>query len=232
MSLTRNLAMLLVVGSFACGEEYAEMKGVTSHVLTDSEGNVIEVLLKMPMVHVEQLDRPAEATVEFDQAALEQTYVNHASITFTEQGHVPWSLEGRPHFEVHYHGIGQDSRTAIDCEAEPKPAAERVPPDYEVSDTSAKPFGSCEVGMGVHAFDTRATDLFTGVTNMGYHDGELTFVEPMIDRDSVLAHATVEIEIRRPAQLGRVTRWPERFIGRYDADDTYHFALTDFTSIE
>ena len=68
---------------------------------------------------------------------------------------------------------------------------------------------------------------------MGYHDGELSFIEPMVHEDILKAREGFELAVPRPEKLGRSTLWPDRFIGRYDAEDgRYRFILTDFAPIE
>ena len=66
---------------------------------------------------------------------------------------------------------------------------------------------------------------------LGYYNGSMTFLEPMITQELLTSKRTISLPIARPAVLGRATRYPTRFTATFDSRaNAYHMVLSDFVS--
>ena len=87
--------------------------------------------------------------------------------------------------------------------------------------------------MGGHALNP--ADLqkpFEAVLIMGYYQGNMIFVEPMVTRALLQARRDFSFDIPMPAEVGAQAWYPTRFDGRYDAaSDTYQLTLSDFEQV-
>lgn len=230
-ALAALTACLLVT---ACGgASYEALKGATvSHEL-DANGDVSRVIAAMKMDElVAARDREASVTasVPWDDVVRETTFIHHLQIDYNAHGHGPPGRDDIAHVDIHFQAIGEDERAAIDCQGEPEIESDRLPEGYTPPGVLEPPFGSCIRGMGIHADD--GYDALTANMIMGYHAGALTFIEPMIDVEKLLAKETIELAIPRPARVGRATRYPSTFSASHDeATDSYVFVARDFIEV-
>lgn len=226
-------ALLLLLVTACGGVTYEALAGASvSHEL-DGNGDVARVVAAMKMDEiVEAHAREASLTVSlpWDDVVRETTFIQHLQLDFNAHGHGPPGRNDIAHVDIHFQAISEDEREAIDCQGEPEIADDRLPEGYGAPGVAEPPFGSCVRGMGIHADD--GYDALTANMIMGYHAGVLSFVEPMIDVEKLLAKETVELAIPRPALVGRATRYPTAFSASHDdATGSYVFAVTDFVDV-
>ncbi len=108
-----------------------------------------------------------------------------------------------------------------------------------IPSTALDPDGSCVPQMGVHALDVRSPELqedpevFTTTLILGYHNGELTFIEPMVTQEYLINRLEWSWDVPRPNILGRSVLWPGLFEASYDSNlDKYNLEFSNFTAIE
>jgi hypothetical protein len=90
--------------------------------------------------------------------------------------------------------------------------------------------------MGVHA--VAASELAPGAPPflasmiLGYYNGRMNFVEPMITQQALVNKQTITLAVPRPAVLGMATRYPTKFTATYSAElNAYQFVFTDFVNV-
>ena len=89
--------------------------------------------------------------------------------------------------------------------------------------TALEPEGSCVPAMGVHALDVRSPELqeepevFTRTLILGYHNAEITFIEPMVTQAHLAERSEWAWDVPRPTVLGRSVLWPATFEVSFDA---------------
>jgi len=235
------ITLVLTVAAAGCEQSYDQLEGMATYALTDESGDVTTVGVQITTASLDALQEHAMAVAAFPEDAVTQTYVNHAQVMFEPHGHDPTGVGEVPHIDVHYHGISIEEREAIDCSEEPVPDEESLPYGYVVEGSGQTPwFGTCVPGMGVHAANKDAPGQnpdnkhqLTAVLEYGYHDGELSFIMPMLHHAVIKEREAVELEVTRPDVLGRVTRWPTRFFATHDEEvGVIRFELTDFSPIQ
>ena len=68
---------------------------------------------------------------------------------------------------------------------------------------------------------------------VGYHGGELTFIEPMITKERLETTENLERAIPAPDRLADPVRFPTRFTMTYLVEgDSYELVISDFENIE
>lgn len=188
-------------------------------------------------------------SVAFPAQAIEQTFFNHFGANFEAEGHDPPPYLVA-HFDLHFYGIDETTRLAIDCEDEalpdgvtanvPASGNDYLPDNYLIPSPALDPDGTCVPEMGVHAINVTSPELapedapaFTATQILGFHAGNLAFIEPMIALDHLKEKPAISWEVPQPAKLGRSVLWPARFTADYnDADATYDLVYSEFTASE
>lgn len=173
----------------------------------------------------------------FPNVAREATYFDHLRMDYNPAGHPPAPYEVS-HFDLHFYGISEADELAIDCPDTRMPSDDLVPSDYQVLPPQPEPEGGCVPEMGNHAVDTNAPELrqenpapFTETMILGYYDGGLVFLEPMITREFLLEREGFGTSVPVPERVGRSTRYPTRFEAIYDADQGAYFLVwSDFVA--
>lgn len=233
MLLTLLLAAA-AMASVACAEAYESLATAkVSHEL-DGAGLVSRVVATMKLdeiVSAHERKVSITASVPWDDVVRDTTFVNHLQLDFNAHGHGPPGRNDIPHVDVHFQAITQEEREAIDCQGEPEIEADLLPEGFAAPAVAEPPFGSCVRGMGVHADD--GYDTLTADMIVGYHAGALSFIEPMIDVEKILAQETIELPVPRPARVGRATRYPSTFTATHDAaSGEYVFAVSGFVDVD
>lgn len=149
------------------------------------------------------------------------TGYDHLGVNWEPHGHPP-ALFLTPHFDFHFYTVDPARVAAIDCADQSKPAA--TPAGYALPDLEIPGMGTlvglCVPGMGMHsmpAAEVAATEPFAGSLLVGYYQGSLLFLEPMLSEARLRERRSFSIPMPAlPAADGRV-RWPARFEAVYDS---------------
>jgi hypothetical protein len=204
----------------------------------DSNGALRELGISLTAEAIDTAADTEEAFLALPATAHQATLFDHVAINYRRHGHGPESVYGTPHFDIHLYSIDAAARMAIDCDDEPMPAPSRIPEPYFVPSPAPEPEGTCVAGMGVHALNPTSPELnaddpapFTHTLIVGYHGGEIAFVEPMITTETLQAREPFSYELNRPDVLPQGGAWPTMITGRYDEERlAYDFVLSGFVS--
>ena len=221
--------------------ETLEVGGLSasSWAMMDDNGVVTEVGFSIDREVAQTLDVQVVIPLALPEAVKEQTLFDHIQIDFMNEGHGPGPFLV-PHFDFHFYTVTAETLTGIDCEDEPMPEAERMPEPYIIPDTALDPEGTCVPVMGVHAINPTSPELapesttpFTEHFILGYHNGEMTFIEPMIAQSFLAEGNEVTADVPRPAVFGQATRYPGTWSLKVSEDGTeYEVVFSNFTDIE
>jgi hypothetical protein len=213
------------------------------------EGSVVEVGITVPMtaIHNARVGIPegADPTIPDSSNSVrltlpaivtEQTFIDHFDLDYNPVGHPPMDIYTLPHFDLHFYGISEVEQLAIDCSDKMEIEAEKLPTDYVVGKPGRPPVGECVPMMGHHAVSMKAPELspenpavFDKTMVLGYYAGEMTFLEPMVTRDLLLAKRNFDFAIELPKTLPRKTMYPTEFSATFDAKaNAYRFVLRGF----
>lgn len=211
---------------------------VGTYAVSDGAGGVSHVGATVPLA-VFTAATPENATAEFPDIVKQTTFFNHIYFTKPPYGHppVPYLVE---HLDLYFFGITVAERETIDCTNEVMPAADLIPGGYVITGAGdAANGGSCIPMAGVHAIDTTSPELalqnpapFTKTMGIGYHGGEVAFLEPMVTRETLEARQSFTLAVPQPSHLDRKTRWPTRFDATYEpTTDSYSFVFSEFVPL-
>lgn len=173
-------------------------------------------------------------------------------------GHEPDGIYTTPHFDFHFYTISKAERDAI-VKTDPQyaakgnnlPAADLIPPFWIVPvPPGVPPVIAAIERMGLHLVDVRSPELqgmlgnpagyrpFTKTFIHGAWDGRITFFEPMITRDYIVAKKDAADEAVRdeitplptPARYGAPGYYPTAYRITWDAErKEYRIALSGLT---
>ncbi len=146
------------------------------------------------------------ASIDLPGVVSAQTALKQLTIDWVPGGHPPASFV-TPHFDFHFYTITPAEIAAIDCKDERKPSA--PPAGYALPDIPLPPdmvhmmgvptlVGLCVPHMGMHGFpeaEIARTDVFEGTMVVGYYRGQLTFVEPMITKATLMKKTSFDLPI-------------------------------------
>ncbi len=214
----------------------------------DDAGAVIRMGVTAGATGIDNLTGEGHLVLAFPDPVQSQTFFNHMGFDFRDQGHGPPPYLF-PHFDLHFYGVPVASVLEVDCVDQPLPEGleagvpamglETVPDWYMIPGTALDPEGSCEPAMGVHALDVRSPELqeepemFTRTLIVGYHNAEITFIEPMVTQAHLAERSEWTWNVPRPTVLGRSVLWPATFEVSFDAAaDTYTLEFSGFSAIE
>lgn len=173
------------------------------------------------------------AVIPLPDEVAQATGFNHLMINWEPHGHPP-ALFAVPHFDFHFYTVDPAVVTAIDCRDVSKPG--QLPEAYALPDITIPGLGElvglCVPGMGMHAMpaeEVAQTDPFGASMLVGYYEGDVIFVEPMIARAKLLAAEGFTMEVPTVTTAGADVRWPSRFEAVYDeSTQTYRFTYSGF----
>jgi hypothetical protein len=262
------LSILLVASLFACGTNNTPSSPRTGPVMGTTAtlageaveawttlndlGVVTDVTVKIAAAALDTAASAESTLVTFPDEVAAQTFFNHFVVDFDPAGHPPGPYL-TAHFDLHFYGITNQERVAIDCQGEPLPEGltagtpansnDYVPNFFLIPDTSLSgpdSDGTCVPQMGVHAVDVRSPEMnpeapaaFTETYIIGYHKGRMAFLEPMITQEFFTSRPELSWDVPRPALLGRAVLWPGSFSAFYNAeDDMYELTFSEFSDIE
>jgi hypothetical protein len=225
------VAVLLstLLSAIGCSEPYGPLDGVSTDHSADGDGTVSELVGRIDKAALQSVidnEDNAAGFADFDGEAASDTGFQHVGIDYNAHGHGPPGVNDMPHIDAHFYLDTNAEREAIHCDGEPTPADEFVPSGVVVN-VGKEPFGGCVPEMGAHG--SEPYDRLTANMIYGYNGGEISFVEPMIDIELLLAEEAIDLDVLQPANTGRATRWPTRAFVRY-TDEAIEFVLTDFVT--
>lgn len=170
-----------------------------------------------------------DLVLEMPTVAKEQTILNHLRANWLVRGHGP-APYGAPHFDFHFLRGTIAEVDAIVCRADMRmPTADKIPAGYGTPEL-------CVDAMGYHSWPKVdvAGGKFTGSLIMGYWQGNVIFLEPMIPVSTFTKQSTFEIAIAKPASAGgKTTLYPTRMVASWDAATSqYTFELNAFETID
>jgi hypothetical protein len=134
---------------------------------------------------------------------------DHIDIGWNPMGHAGPGY-AVPHFDIHFYFITPEEQEAIPFGVAPfmPVPADEVASNY-LGDPNRIPM------MGVHYGDQLAPQVtggpFTATFIYGYNDGQMNFVEPMINRATLLAGGSVLLPVRTPARVRRTGYYPTTY---------------------
>jgi hypothetical protein len=173
----------------------------------------------------------AFVVIDFPDAVKNTTFLNHYEMHWNPDGHPPFELYSEAHFDLHFYNQTVAQVLAITPPDTIAPAANRIPTGYiypGVQETVPQ--------MGVHALaDSEfapGAPPFSASMVLGYYQGKMTFVEPMITQARLLSKQPITLTVPQPAVLGQSTRYPTKFTAVYDASlDAYQCTFSDFVTV-
>jgi len=242
------MAMCVVAGLVACGDS----AGPDTRTLRGPDISVGAGLARTEIV-IDEKDRIQSIAVLFGREALDNlpaalpnteyvlplpsdapaTVFNHVAINWQPQGHPPPMVYTHPHFDVHFYLISMQQRNAMTpadpdfaSKAVKAPPAAAAPPGY-VGDPQGIP------RMGTHWTDRNSHEfhgqLFTNTMVIGFYDGQMIFLEPMMTRAFLESQSDVAKTIALPQQVPIPGAYPSTYRVRYDsATGDYRVELLDF----
>jgi hypothetical protein len=155
------------------------------------------------------------------------TAVQFMMLGWNPQGHPPAGVYDRPHLDFHFYIQDLDDVMTIDpgdcsglaCDDYAR-AVKPVPPQF-------LPKGYSDIGevapmMGNHLVDLSAPEFhgkpFTRTFLYGAYDGQITFFEPMITNESLIAAPRQCAEVNLPAQYAQTAYQPTRYCTEFDSN--------------
>lgn len=171
-----------------------------------------------------------DLVLEMPDVAKEQTMLNHLRANWLPGGHGP-DPYGEPHFDFHFLRGTIDEIDALDCRANKiMPKADKIPEGYGQPEL-------CVNAMGYHSWpqaDTKAGGKFTGSLIMGFWDGNVIFLEPMIPVATFEKKETFEIAVNKPESAGGATTlYPTKMVATWLPDtEEYSFEFGAFETID
>lgn len=160
-----------------------------------------------------------------------RTVIDHVVINWEPAGHPPPKVYDVPHFDFHFylrgHKAQQQVRFKSDAESgdpSQQPPAELMPAGYVI------PPGTAVPKMGVHAINPKAAEFqgqpFTATFIYGYHNKQLTFLEPMATIEFLKSKPTFSAPVVRPGKYLKAGVYPSSYSIKYEpAGKNYEVSL-------
>jgi Hypothetical protein TTHB210 len=176
---------------------------------------------------------PPAAVILLPDEVAQATGFNHLMINWENHGHPP-ALFAVPHFDFHFYAVDPAVVAAMDCGDLSKPA--QLPQAYALPDVTIPGIGElvglCVPGMGMHAMpadELDQTEPFGASMIVGYYEGNVMFVEPMIARAKLMAAEGFTMDVPAVPAAGANVRWPSHFEASFDeSTQTYRFTYSGF----
>jgi hypothetical protein len=218
---------------------------VWTYVVSDGAGKPVEVGVRIPGAALNGLSAdtgghpPTPMVLAFPGGAATGV-INHVEFYWQPSGHEPPGAWDKPHFDFHFFLADASAARAIDPNLPDfaTKAARVLDPKYVPVDFVAPPGDPVKntiPGMGLHFFDRTQPPIpgryvFTQTMIHGSYDGQDLFIEPMITRDWLLTHPSLDEPLKQPQAYQRSGLYPTTYSVHYDAaKDEYSVALGGFT---
>ena len=240
---------VIALGLNACGDGIQIIDGECGSVYGSdvctwaalSGDRVVEFGATVPMRAIESapLDLelvfppPPVAVIPLPDEVTQATGFNHLMINWEHHGHPP-ALFMIPHFDFHFYTVDPAVVSAMDCGNLSKPA--QLPDGYALPDVTIPGIGElvglCVPTMGMHSMPADEIDQaepFGASMLVGYYEGDVIFIEPMIARAKLLAAQGFSMEVPTVTTAAANVRWPTQFEAVYDeSTQTYRFTYSGF----
>ncbi|MDG0816300.1 DUF5602 domain-containing protein [Bdellovibrio svalbardensis] len=160
----------------------------------------------------------------------------HVLLNWNPHGHEPQEIYGAPHFDFHFYMMSNEDRMKITCTGDDEaPCMKQPAPDYLPQYYAPTPAGVPM--MGWHWFDTRSPEFhgqpFTSTFIYGFYNGQVNFVEPMITREFLLNHGSVDADVPMPNKVAKSGYYPSRYMVSYDCvQDIISVEIRHFSQLE
>lgn len=162
-----------------------------------------------------------------------RTVVDHAVINWEPGGHPPPQVYDVPHFDFHFYMMGRAEREAIRFNSENESGEPgQQPPQDLLAQGYIVPPGTAVPEMGVHAVNPASAEFqgqpFKATFIYGYHNQQLTFLEPMASLEFLKSKPRFSAPVPRPARYSKPGAYPSSYTIHYDAArKTYEVGLRD-----
>ena len=211
---------------------------VGTYAISDGAGGVSHVGATLPLA-VFAATSPVTATADFPDLVKQMTFFNHIYFKRMPEGHTPTPYLV-DHLDLFFYGIPLSERNSISCTNEVMPPEALIPGGYVIASVGGEgQVGDCIPLVGIQALDSTSPELalqnplpFSKTMVIGYHAGEVSFLEPMVARTTLEARQSFTLAVPRPAYLDRKTLWPTRFDATYDpTTDGYTLVFSEFVPL-
>ncbi|MBX3199906.1 MAG: DUF5602 domain-containing protein [Labilithrix sp.] len=208
-----------------------------SFAKVNTEGTVVSVGVVFSLAALTSGPKPHpfqdDLVLDMPAVAKEQTILHHLRANWLPGGHGPTPYAD-PHFDFHFLRGTRAEIDDIDCAADLRngktmPEADKIPKGYGQPEL-------CVNAMGYHSWPKADTSggKFTASLIMGYWEGNVVFLEPMITLKTLEKKATFEIPIAKPASAGGATTlYPTRMVANWlEESEEYSFEFDSFETID
>lgn len=216
-------SQLLARPSFAQDQEINKDR-VRTWVRSDSHGRPISVGARIPASMVEN---PGHDMFELVVPIPHKRHLpfTHLYFMWNPHGHEPPGIYDVPHFDVHFYVIPSQVRQNITCAGADEAKCMMQPsPDALPADYAPTPAGVPM--MGWHWVDILSPEFhgqpFTSTMVVGYYEGKMAFIEPMITQSFLNTHPHFNAPIRQPKMYPKSGYYP------MDYEITYHHISDSF----
>ncbi|WP_231895232.1 DUF5602 domain-containing protein [Vogesella sp. LIG4] len=207
-------------------------------VHVDDSGKAVAVGLVLSAAALQGLPKPTGEHTDFAYqlrmpAKGPKTVVDHVVVNWESTGHPPPKVYDVPHFDFHFYLVSRHEQMQVSFNSEAEsgdpaqqPPAELLPAGYVV------PPGTAVPQMGVHAINPAAGEFqgqpFTATFIYGYHQQQLTFLEPMASLAFLQSQPDFSAAVPRPASYSKPGSYPASYSVRYQrASKSYEILLSE-----
>jgi Domain of unknown function (DUF5602) len=199
---------------------------------------VLEMGVEIPAEVINSLPAEDKALILDFPVQAKNTPYSYIMLDWNPHGHEPAGIYDKPHFDFHFYIQDLDEVMAInpgpcgglDCDAYQR-AMKPLPGQY-------LPQGYMNVGsvvpyMGNHLVNPASPEFqgtsFTRTFLYGVYDGQITFMEPMITKTSIVSGGDQCTAIPQPSQYAINGYYPTKYCTKFDsAAGVYRIYLHDF----
>ena len=158
---------------------------------------------------------------------IDATTFEHIVINWNLHGHPPADIFTVAHFDFHFYTITNEERLAIPVYPLAIAAFDNLPPNgYMPASYFPDPGGVPQ--MGKHWGNRSvAPGTFTKTMTLGSYNGEVSFIEPMITKSTLLSGVAFSLPFAQPDLFAEHTYYPTKYNFFVD-DGKYYVTLSDF----
>jgi hypothetical protein len=159
--------------------------------------------------------------------AIDATAFEHIVVDWNPHGHPPGGIFTVEHFDFHFYTITNAERMAIPIYPLAMAAFDKLPPaGYMPASYLPDPGGVPQ--MGKHWSERNvAPGTFTKTMIYGSYNGKVTFIEPMITKQTLLSGSEFSLPFAQPTLFAEHSYYPQQY-NFYMADGKYYVTLSNF----
>lgn len=206
--------------------------------VTSGKKAMLEMGVEIPAAVMNSLPAQDAVVVMDLPAQAKSTPFSYVMLDWNAHGHEPAGVYDKPHFDFHFYiqeltdvmSIEPGSCFGLNCDAYQR-AMKPLPVQY-------MPQGYMNVGsvvpyMGNHLINPASPEFlgtpFTRTLLYGVYDGQITFVEPMITKASIVSGGDQCTAIPQPQRFAESGYYATKYCTKYDANaDVYRISLQNF----